>query len=44
MCLLKMGNMAAYLFAGGDSLMMGEIDEERKRGQLLKLSGKGKRG
>lgn len=30
-CLLKMGNMATYLFAGGDSLVMGKIDEERKK-------------
>lgn len=37
-CLLKMGNMAPYLFAGGDDLVMGEIDEERERGQLLKPS------
>lgn len=43
-CLLKMGNMATYLFAGGDDLVMGKIDEGRKRGQLLKPSCKGKRG
>lgn len=37
-CLLKMGNMATYLFAGGDDLVMGKIDEERETGQLLKPS------